>query len=349
MDRVQTVLKKIFQPYKGILAADARPSSMDKRLEEYGIVPGKARRDAYREMLFSTPNFERTISGVILSEDTFSGHATSGMLTREYLHALGVVVGVKVDTGLQPYDADPDTLFVTTGLDNLSDRCSLYHSQGAGFVKWRAKIPVFGATDAFLSTIATDMALYANTALRHDLVPILEPEVLLEGDHTAEDSAETLRRVLLAVLAALRSEKCDASRCILKTSFVTDGLSRAALSADVVAKKTLSVFRAANLDAAQSFYGIVFLSGGLPSEIAIEYIQRIKAIAEQEDSEDFFSRPLTFSYARALQMPALQVWQGREDCVLDAQILFTQTLQHAIKKYKGAEEAPLGSDGKIDP
>ena len=123
-----TTLQKIFQEYKGILAADERPSSMDKRLQGYGIEPGEEMRNQYREMLFSTPNIERTISGVILSEDTFSDHTTDGMPTREYLSNLGIAPGVKVDGGLEPYSGDTDgtELFVTKGLENLKEKCAQY-------------------------------------------------------------------------------------------------------------------------------------------------------------------------------------------------------------------------------
>ncbi|MCY4577279.1 MAG: fructose-bisphosphate aldolase class I [Candidatus Kaiserbacteria bacterium] len=332
---IEHVLKTIFQPYKGILAADERPSSMDRRLQEYGIADGDAMRSRYREILFSTPNLERTISGVILSEDTFAQHTVGDVLTRDFLRELGIAVGVKVDGGLESY-AGSDTLQKTKGLAGLDDRCKQYREQGAGFTKWRSAIPVVGATDDFITTVATDMATYAYHALQNDLVPIIEPELLLRGDHTVEATAETFTRVLPAVLAALAEKKCNPQQCILKTSFITDGLTDGVLSADETAKRTLAVFRETKLDGNKGFYGIVFLSGGLESKTAIAYIQRIKALAEQEA----FKTPLSFSYARALQEPVLLEWKGEETNVLNAQLAFTQTLQHAIKKYKGIEEAP---------
>ena len=348
MGDIDRVLGKLFQPHKGILAADARPSSMDARLEEYGVSPGETNRSAYRELLFSTPNLERTISGVILSEETFTDHRTDDVSTRIYLSTLGIVPGVKVDKGLVPFDNGADaSLCITTGLEDLSERCEQYVRDGAGFVKWRAKIPVLGATEPFLAAVGENLATYASIALKHNLVPIIEPEVLLSGTHTLEESAETLARTLAAVVSALRAQKCASQKCILKTSFATAGLERETLPADLVAEKTLAVLRESGLDNQRVFYGIVFLSGGLSSETAISYIQRIKAIAEQEGTEHSFTTPLTFSYARALQMPALLAWQGKEDQVLAAQLAFTQTLQHAIRTYKGREEAPLGSSGKV--
>ena len=332
---IEHTLRTIFQPYKGILAADERPSSMDKRLKEYGIGGGEAVRQKYREVLFSTPNLERTISGIILSEDTFAKHSMEGVPTRDFLRGLGIAVGVKVDGGLEPYQGSA-VLRKTIGLDGLDDRCKQYQEQGVQFTKWRSAIPVVNTTDDFIATIAADIATYAHYALENDLVPIVEPELLLSGDHTVEETEEVFKRVIPAVLTALTEKGCDSQQCILKTSFITDGLEDGVLSADEAAKRTLTVFKDTGLDSTKGFYGIVFLSGGLTSEIAIAYIQRIKALAEQEE----FEIPLTFSYARALQEPVLTEWQGKEENILSAQLAFTQTLQHAIKKYKGVEEAP---------
>lgn len=332
---IDNTLVTIFQPYKGILAADERPSSMDRRLKEHGIKEGKSVRDRYREILFSTPNLERTISGIILSEDTFTEHTTDGVPTREFLQGLRIAVGVKVDGGLEPHEGS-DTLKKTKGLDGLSDRCKQYRQQGAVFTKWRSAIPVIGATDEFIKTVAADMATYAHHAIANELVPIIEPELLLSGDHNTEATEEAFKRVIPAVLAALAEKKCNPQKCILKTSFITDGLTGGVLPAEEAARRTLAALKETKLGGGNSFYGIVFLSGGLESKTAIAYIQRIKALAEQED----FSTPLSFSYARALQEPVLNEWKGKEENILNAQLAFTQTLQHAIKKYKGIEEAP---------
>ena len=332
---IENTLAAIFQPYKGILAADERPSSMDRRLQEYGIKDGESMRNQYREILFSTPNLERTISGVILSADTFTEHTMDGIPSRDFLQKLRIAVGVKVDGGLEPYEGS-DILKRTKGLEGLSDRCKQYWQQGAAFTKWRSAIPVSGATDEFISVVAADMAAYARCALDSHLVPILEPELLLSGDHSIEETEETFRKVIPATLAALAEKKCNPKQCILKTSFITDGLTGGVLPAEDAAKRTLAVFKETGLGGNKSFHGIVFLSGGLESKTAIAYIQRIKALAEQEE----FSTPLSFSYARALQEPVLHEWKGKEENILNAQLAFTQTLQHAIKKYKGIEEAP---------
>ena len=346
MNAVNLVLKTIFQPYKGILAADARTSSMDKRLSGHGIQSGREMRVRYRRLLFSTPNLERTISGVILAEDTFTDHVMEdGVPSREYLAALGVVPGVKVDDGLEPYNNDP-VLQRTKGLEELPDKCSRYREQGAGFVKWRSAIPAIGATDDFINDVMGDMAVYARYALDNELVPILEPEILLAGSHSADESAETFRKVIPALLRHLGNQNCDPHQCILKTSFIIDGLDQGETLAEDAAQKTLLTFKETGLDSGAGFYGIVFLSGGLESKMAIEYIQRIKALAAQEGTPYSFTPPLTFSYSRALQEPVLTEWKGEESNVLTAQVIFTQTLQHAIKTYKGVEEAPLGSDGK---
>lgn len=342
---IEQVLKTIFQPYKGILAADARASSMDKRLKEHDIAVGAEIRARYRTLLFSTPNLERTISGIILAEDTFQNHSMNGVPTREYLAGLGIAVGVKVDGGLTPYN-NSKTLQTTQGLEGLQERCARYREQGAVFLKWRSAIPAIGATDDFIETITADMATYAQYVLNNEMVPILEPEILLAGNHSADDTATVFVRVIPALIKALAAKECDPHRCILKTSFITNGLDGKGLSAEEVAKKTLMTFKEVRLDSPKSFYGIVFLSGGLLTEPAITYIQRIKTLAEQPDTAYIFDTPITFSYARALQEPAMTEWKGEDKNILTAQVAFTQTLQHAIKKYKGKEEAPLGSDGK---
>ena len=346
MNSIEQVLKTIFQSYKGILAADARPSSMDRRLQAYAIESGEESRSKYRKLLFSTPNLERTISGVILSEDTFTDHIMDdGIPTRDYLAGLGIAVGVKVDDGLQPYANDP-ILQCTKGLDGLQERCAVYKQQGADFLKWRSAIPAVGTTDAFIDTVMTDMAEYARCALDNELVPILEPEVLLDGDHSADNSAATFKKMLSVLIRELANKKCDPHQCILKTSFIINGLNKGEISAEKASKKTLLTFKESGLDRHTGFYGIVFLSGGLQSKTAIEYIQRIKAVAEQEGTPYTFSVPITFSYARALQEPVLTEWKGKEENILSAQVAFTQTLQLAVKKYKGLEEAPLGGDGR---
>ena len=346
MSTIDLVLKTIFQPYKGILAADARTVSMDKRLSGHGIDAGKEMRVRYRRLLFSTPNLERTISGIILAEDTFAEHTMGdGVLSREYLPEIGIIPGVKVDGGLEPYNGD-SVLQRTKGLDVLPEKCARYSEQGAGFLKWRSAIPAKGVTDAFITDVMADMAQYARYALDTNLVPILEPEVLLAGEHSADESADTFKRVIAALMQALIDRQCNPRHCILKTSFIIDGLEKGETSAEDAAQKTLATLKESGLDSNEAFYGIVFLSGGLESALAIDYIQRTKALAGQKETSHSFAPPLTFSYSRALQEPVLVEWKGESENDLAAQLVFTQTLQHAVKAYKGAEEPPLGSDGK---
>ena len=343
---VMEVLSQLFRPFAGILAADERPASLEKRLSAFGIAPTKENAMRYRELLFSTPNLERTITGVILAEDTFLEHSTEGVATPEYLRRKGIVVGVKVDEGLVPYEGS-ETLFRTEGLALLEEKCARYAKEGAGFVKWRSVIPAVDAPDAFIATIAQDLAQYASVAVRHGLVPIIEPEIALAGSFSADAVAETLSRVLHAVLSALRQVGCSPHSTILKTSFVTSGLQGAPENPETVAQNTLSVFHRVGLDSQKGFFGIVFLSGGLASSDALHYIQRIKAFAEQEGQPHTFSRPLTFSYGRALQEPFLTEWGGDETKALQAQIAFTQVLQHAIKTYRGPEQAARAGSGIV--
>ena len=300
-------------------------------------------RDAYRTVLFTAPNLERTISGIILSEDTFQNHTTDGEPTVEHLTRLGIAPGVKVDGGLEPYGQGAEGLSVTKGLDGLTEKCAAYRKQGARFLKWRSVIPVSCTDEPFLRAVFETMTEYMLMGLKHDLVPIAEPEMLLKGHHTIDEAAETLERIVSGLLAVMREKKCSARHCILKTSFAVGGLDGEPGDSETVAKRTISALKKGGISESSGFYGVVFLSGGLESKTAIEYIQRIKAVAE-EDTEYAFDTPMTFSYARALQEPVLREWDGTEATVLPAQLAFTQTLQHAIKKYKGVEQPSVGAD-----
>ena len=347
---IHTTLHNIFREHRGILAADERPTSMDSRLEQYGIEPGTDTRDRYRRMLFTTPNMERTISGVILSEDTFSDHTTEGAPTRDFLSGLGIEVGVKIDEGLESYTPGNEILFVTKGLEEADEKCATYRKMGASFTKWRATIPVGdGVPDDFMKATADTMAAYARTALRHELVPIVEPEVLLKGDHSADATADMMKRTLTAVRDALREHGCNPHQCILKTSFAACGLDSESDPDVTVARRTLEVFRDVGLDSERGFFGIVFLSGGLPSDTALHYIQKIRAVADGSEGDQYaFRPPMTFSYGRALQEPALAEWKGDDGNIYAAQIAFTRTLQHATKTYKGTEEASRAGDGRTE-
>lgn len=333
---IQQTLRTIFRPHKGILAADERPSSMDRRLQKYGISPGEESRDRYRSLLFSTPDIDRSISGVILSEETFLDHRTKGVLTREFLNGLGIAVGVKVDQGLEPY-GDSKVLMLTKGLKDLPGHCHRYKRIGASFLKWRSVVPVAERNDDFLQEVSCVLAEYAQIALENGLVPIIEPEVLLSGKHSIDESAEALSDTIAMVFQALKKKGCPASKCILKTSFAVDGLDAKVTAAEEAATRTLQVFNSLKLGGNNGFYGIVFLSGGLPSDRAIQYIQTIRALGEKQGSETYFNKPLTFSYGRALQDPALDAWRGDDENALKAQVAFTQALQSAVKTFKGPE------------
>ena len=336
---IKKTLEMIFEPFKGILAADERPVSIKKKLESAGIEGSEQMIDQYRNMLFSTPSIENTISGVILAHDTFMNHKTESVLTREYLNQKGIVVGVKVDEGLSQYK---DTnLSLTKGLENLEEVCKDVKNKGASFLKWRTTIPVGSLSDEYKTDLSNQLAQYAKVSIENNLVPIIEPEVLLAGNHTLEESATTLKEVLTAVIDGLYKNNVSPNNCILKTSFATQGIEKGYLNSKEVAETTLQVFKDVGLNDQKHFYGIVFLSGGLPSDVAIEYIQVIKNLAE-----DNFTTPITFSYGRALQEPALSEWKGDESNILNAQLKFTETLQKAVKIRKGDEILPGASAGK---
>lgn len=343
---VEYTLHSIFNKDKGILAIDERESSLEKRFKEWGVEYNNFQQIAYRRMLLSTPDIEHMISGVILSSTTFLDHTVNGVLTREFLASRGIVVGIKADEGLERYK---NTDFqITKGLKTLGSRCYEYKRQGAYFTKWRSIIPVSGASDDFILEMSESMSEYAKIALKYDLVPVLEPELSLSGNHSVNDTSATLERVLKSIIQSMNKKGVKTKHCILKTSFAVEGdkCNNAKMPANVVAEKTIEAFKSAGLNDQKEFYGIVFLSGGLESSVAIEYLQEIKSLALNKNGEYCFTTPMTFSYGRALQYPAFKTWNGEEDNVLKAQVAFMQVLQKANKMYRGAEQGHGAGNGK---
>lgn len=286
---------------KGILAADESIGTMSSRLEKAGVPVSVENRRAYREMLLTTPNLDRGISGVILSDETFNQKLSDGQSFPLAVHALGILPGIKVDTGAKDLAFSPGEK-VTEGLDGLRDRLRDYVSRGARFAKWRAVITIGEGRPSrrALRANAHALARYAALCQESVLVPIVEPEVLMDGDHTIDRCAQATRAMLECLVAELDEAGVDFAGTVLKPNMVVPGsTSGQQASPEEVAEQTVATLRAVLPD---SLAGVAFLSGGQSPE---EATANLAAMQKHETPW-----PLTFSFGRALVGPALTAWHG---------------------------------------
>jgi fructose-bisphosphate aldolase, class I len=299
---------------KGILAADESSGTCEKRFTSVGVECTEENRRAYRGLLFGTPGVEQFLSGVILFDETARQKANDGTPFPHYLAKKGVIPGIKVDKGLAnlPFTAQEK---VTEGLDGLQKRMKEYFDLGCRFAKWRAVITIGDAipTHACLYANAHALARYAAICQEAAIVPMIEPEVLLDGKHSAERSEEVHEATLRATYAAMTAYNVSIEHLILKTSMVVSGKEHPRQAGvDEVAERTVRVLKR-TVPAAQP--GIVFLSGGQADEAATAHLNAMAALKG-------LPWPLTFSYSRALQNPALKAWRGQAGNVAAAQKAF---------------------------
>ena len=297
---------------KGILAADESSGTIKKRFESIGTASTEENRRDYRHMLFTTPGAGEHISGVILFDETIRQKAADGTPLVEILTDAGMIPGIKVDTGAKPLAGFPDET-VTEGLDGLRDRLADYVGLGARFTKWRAvyRIGEDMPSAACITANAHALARYAALAQEAGLVPIVEPEVLMDGDHDIERCEAVTNATLHAVFHALFQQGVALEGMVLKPNMVIAGKACAA-QADVeeVAMRTLRCLRR-TVPAAVP--GIAFLSGGQSDEAATEHLNAMNALAGPHPWK------LSFSYGRALQDLAMKRWKGAADNVRAAQ------------------------------
>jgi len=295
----------------GILAADESGPTIAKRFEAQNVVSTEEHRRQYREMLFSTSGLGKYISGAILFDETIRQKSSSGVGMPEMLAAQGIVVGIKVDAGTVPLPSFAGEK-MTEGLDGLRGRLAEYRTLGARFTKWRAVIAIGDnlPTDTCIATNAEALALFAALSQEANLVPIVEPEVLMDGDHTIERAEATTAAVLTRVFAALGDHRVALERMIVKTSMVLSGAG-CPQQADLpsVAEATLRCLRRA---VPATVPAVLFLSGGQPSVTATE---RLNAICRAGNAP----WTLSFSFGRALESPALEIWDGSPSNVPAAQ------------------------------
>jgi fructose-bisphosphate aldolase, class I len=296
---------------KGILAADESDGTIKKRFDSIGVESTEENRRAYRDLLFTTEGVEEYISGVILFDETIRQSSADGTRFPKLLESKGVIPGIKVDKGAKPLAlAEGET--VTEGLDGLRARLEEYRELGARFTKWRGVISIGKniPSEYCLWTNAHALARYAALSQEAGLVPIVEPEVLMDGDHSIERSFEVTSRTLHAVFTELRDQRVHPEGMLLKPNMVLSGYEHPdQASHEEVAEHTIRCFRR-HVPAAVP--GIVFLSGGQSDEDATANLNAMNALGPHPWQ-------LSFSYGRALQAPALKAWAGREENVDAAQ------------------------------
>ena len=296
---------------KGILAADESSGTIKKRFDSIDVESTEDNRRAYRELLFTTEGSEEFISGVILYDETLRQASSDGTPFPELLKGRGIIPGIKVDTGAKPLAGAPGET-VTEGLDGLRERLEEYYELGARFTKWRAVISIGDGipSDYCIWTNAHALARYAALSQEAGLVPIVEPEVLMDGGHTIETSYHVTVRTQQAVFTELFDQRVDREGMLLKPNMVLAGYECSTQpDDDTVAEMTLKCLRNAVPGAVP---GIVFLSGGQSDEDATRRLNEMNARGPHPWQ-------LSFSYGRALQAPALKAWGGDPSKMEDAQ------------------------------
>lgn len=307
--------RTMMAPGKGILAMDESNGTCNKRFENIGVAGTEENRRAYRELLLTTPDLSNYISGAILYDETIRQSTADGVSFIKVMQEAGMIPGIKVDTGAKELAQHPGEK-VTEGLDGLRDRLQEYYQMGARFAKWRAVITIGDGipSDGCIEANAHALARYAALCQENGLVPIVEPEVLMNGDHTIEQCYAVTRKTLQEVFRQLYVQNVAYNQMILKPNMVISGSScdRQA-SVEEVAGATMECLLNTVPPAVT---GIAFLSGGQDNQRASAHLN----IMNQKYQEQIPWR-VTFSYARAIQQPALEHWRGNADNVAEAQKL----------------------------
>lgn len=332
MTDLQDVASSLLTKGKGILAADESAATANKRLALYGIEGTAEMRRKFRDMLLGAKGIEQYLSGVILHEETLSQKANEGTDFPSLLTSRGIMPGIKVDEGTEPIPESPKEL-ITKGLLGLSERLSAFHTQHATtFTKWRAVVTIEGdhLPSAFaVVENAKRLASYACEVQRAGMVPLLEPEVLLEGTHSRVRCREVLETTLGALMGQLLEQCADPSAVIIKTSMALSGKGTGRKDTpEEVAEDTVTALMHA---VPKEVAGIVFLSGGQTPDQATDNLAAIARVARMKGAP----WPLTFSFARALQEEALALWQGKDENVEVARAAFLTRLAKTSEALGG--------------
>lgn len=333
MNELHKTAQKVMTKGKGILASDERPTSANKNLIKAGIeLPTNLNaqeelRRKYRQLFIKTEGIEKYISGMILQEETFYQVDDEGYAFRDTLLEKDILIIIKVDGGTVDIPGFPGEK-MTLGLDGLDDRLAKYYKDGARLAKWRSviKIGEFLPTNEAIEHNIVGLAEYSSFCQKNNIVPIVEPEVLLDGDHSIDRAEAVTREVLIRLFDKLKDYKVDTSAVILKTSMVLPGKECPhQVSHEEIAKATVRTLKAS---VPSEVPGIVFLSGGQSSKDAID---NLNEIAELEP----LPWEIAFSYLRAIEGPATKVWAGKDDNIDIARKVFIETLQTLKKADAG--------------
>jgi fructose-bisphosphate aldolase class I len=342
----EAVAKALVNDGKGILAADETVGTITKRFDAQGIRSTPESRRDYREMLFAAPGAADFISGAIMYDETIRQRSSTGIPLPELLARQGIIPGIKVDTGANPL-AGFESETITEGLDGLRDRLKDYFSIGARFAKWRAVIRIAERlpSQTCINANAQALARYAALCQEQGLVPIVEPEVLMDGDHSIDRCYEVTGRVLHAVFNSLDEHNISLESVLLKPNMVISGSAcPARASAGDVAAATLRCLR---YSVPAAVPGIVFLSGGQSGVSATAHLNSINVLDGPKPWK------ISFSYGRALQDAALAAWGGRKDKTTAAQTAYYHRAKcnsaAAMGKYTAALENESGYVGREEP
>jgi fructose-bisphosphate aldolase class I len=331
INKLNSIAKSLVTPGKGILAADESAGTIKKRFDTIQVESTPGNHRIYRQLLFKTPGVEEFISGVILFDETIRQSSDEGISFPKLLSDKGIIPGIKVDSGAKAMANFPEEK-ITEGLDGLRERLVEYKSLGAEFTKWRAVITIGEKipTNTCIESNAEALARFAALSQEANLVPIVEPEVLMDGEHDIKKCEEVTYKTLKSVFIALSRHGIDLTGILLKPNMVVQGKeSNSKGSPAEIAESTLRCFKEV---VPKEVPGIVFLSGGQSPEEATRYLNEMNRI-------DNVPWQLGFSFGRALQEPVLKTWTGRNENIKAAQEIF----------YQRAKMNSLARNGKYFP
>ena len=311
LNTLEEIAKYIVSDGKGILAADESNPTCGKRFDSIGVESTESNRRDYREMLFRSSGMKDNIGGVILFDETIRQNAQDGTPLLDLIKNQGALPGIKVDKGLAALESSPEET-LTQGLDGLDERCKEYFILGAKFTKWRAVIRICDdiPTDGCIQANMEALAKYAKIVQDNNMVPMVEPEVLMDGNHSIEKCYEVTSKSLKMLFKCLKDEGVNIGGTILKPNMVTSGsIAESQASIQQVAEMTVQCL---NENVPSDLPGITFLSGGQSDVNATAHLDAMNKIGG-------FSWKLSFSYGRALQQPSLKAWLGKEENIPKAQ------------------------------
>ncbi len=330
---LEEIANYIVSDGKGILAADESSGTIEKRFKSINVESTEDNRRKYREMLFRSPVMAEAIGGVILFDETLRQKSSNGDYLRNVILDHGSLPGIKVDQGVKEFEGGSDEK-ITTGLDGLHERCQEYERLGAKFTKWRAVINVSDEipSNNCISENMNALAEYALIAQQNNMVPIVEPEVIMDGSHSVERCHEVTNQILLVLFEMLDKKDVNIKGTLLKPNMVVSGTeNNYQAPIEEVAEKTLQCLKSSVSD---ELPGIVFLSGGQSDLDATAHLDAMNKIGG-------FKWKLSFSYGRALQQAALKIWAGEDDNLEAAQKAFSHRAVMNMKAAQGQWDKSL--------